>query len=77
LEAEIRKDFLDSLAGIRLLKKQVRLGIYLAYRYYFYLLKEIERASPQDILKKRYRLSTAKKTQLLVKAYLRNSLNIF
>jgi len=77
LEAEIRKDFLDSLVGIRQLKKQVRLGIYLAYRYYFNLLKKIEKASPEEILKKRYRLSTAKKTQLLVKAYLRNSLNMF
>jgi phytoene/squalene synthetase len=77
LEAEIEKDFLDSMVGIRQLKKQVRLGIYLAYRYYFHLLKEIKKADPEEILKKRYRLSTAKKTQLLVKAYLRNTLNTF
>ena len=77
LVAEIEKDFLDSMVGIRQLKKQVRLGIYLAYMYYFHLLKEIKKAGPEEILKKRYRLSMAKKTQLLVKAYLRNTLNTF
>lgn len=77
LEAEIKNDFRESMQGIRQLKKQVRLGVYLAYRYYFHLLKEIEQAEPQDILKKRYRVSGTKKTILLIKAYLRNSLNIF
>lgn len=77
LEAEIEKDFLESMKGIRQLKKQVRLGVYLAYRYYFHLLKEIEEANPEDILKKRYRVTGTKKTILLLKAYLRNSLNIF
>lgn len=77
LEAEIEKDFFESMKGIRQLKKQVRLGVYLAYRYYFHLLKEIEEANPEDILKKRYRVTSAKKTVLLLKAFLRNSLNIF
>ncbi|HLN74876.1 MAG TPA: phytoene/squalene synthase family protein [Prolixibacteraceae bacterium] len=77
LETEIEKDFFESMKGIRQLKKQVRLGVYLAYRYYFHLLKEIEQANPEDILKKRYRVTSTKKTVLLLKAFLRNSLNIF
>ena len=77
VEAEIEKDFIESMEGIRQLKKQVRLGVYLAYRYYFYLLKEIKEADPEDILKKRYRITGTKKTILLIKAYLRNTLNIF
>jgi len=77
LEAEIEKDFLESMEGIKQLKKQVRLGVYLAYRYYFHLLKEIQKAGPEEILKKRYRVTGTKKTILLIKAYLRNSLNIF
>jgi phytoene/squalene synthetase len=77
LETEIEKDFFESMKGIRQLKKQVRLGVYLAYRYYFHLLKEIEQANPEDILRKRYRVTSTKKTVLLLKAFLRNSLNMF
>ena len=76
LEAEIEKDFLDSMEGIRQLKKQVRLGVYLAYSYYLHLLKEIKKARPEEILKKRYRITTTKKSVLLVNAYLKNALNL-
>jgi len=77
LEAEIEKDFLESMEGIKQLKKQVRLGTYLAYSYYFNLLKEIQKADPEEILKKRFRIKGSKKTMLLINAYLRNTLNIF
>lgn len=76
LEAEIEKDFLESMEGIRQLKKQVRLGVYLAYSYYIHLLKEIKKARPEEILKKRYRITTTKKSYLLVNAYLKNALNM-
>ena len=76
LEAEIEKDFLESMEGIRLLKKQVRLGVYLAYSYYMHLLKEIKKARPEEILKKRYRITNTKKSYLLVNAYLKNVLNL-
>ena len=76
LEAEIEKDFLESMEGIRQLKKQVRLGVYLAYSYYMHLLKEIKKARPEEILKKRYRITNTKKSYLLVNAYLKNTLNM-
>jgi phytoene synthase len=76
LEAEIEKDFQDSMEGIRQLKKQVRLGVYLAYTYYIHLLKEIKKARPEEILKKRYRITNTKKSYLLVNAYLKNALNM-
>ncbi len=76
LEAEIEKDFQESMEGIRQLKKQVRLGVYLAYSYYLNLLKEIKKARPEEILKKRYRVSTRRKSYLLVNAYLKNALNL-
>ena len=76
LEAEIEKDFQDSMEGIRQLKKQVRLGVYLAYSYYLHLLKEIKKARPEEILKKRYRVSNRRKSYLLVNAYLKNALNL-
>jgi len=76
LEAEIEKDFQESIEGIRQLKKQVRLGVYLAYSYYLNLLREIKKARPEEILKKRYRVSTRRKSYLLVNAYLKNALNM-
>ena len=76
LEDEIEKDFQESMEGIRKLKKQVRLGVYLAYSYYMNLLREIKNARPDEILKKRYRITGTKKSLLLVYAYLRNTLNI-
>lgn len=76
LEDEIEKDFLESLVGIRQLKKQVRLGVYLVYNYYMHLLKEIKKAHPDDILKKRYRITNRKKSILLLNAYLKNRLNL-
>lgn len=76
LEAEIEKDFLESMEGIRQLKKQVRLGVYLAYTYYIHLLKEIKKARPEEILKKRYRITNTKKSYLLVNAYLKNTFNM-
>ncbi len=76
LEAEIEKDFQESMDGIRKLKKQVRLGVYLAYSYYMNLLREIKKARPDEILKKRYRVSTRRKSYLLVNAYLRHAFNL-
>lgn len=76
LEDEIEKDFQESMEGIRQLKKQVRLGVYLAYSYYLHLLKEIKKARPEEILKKRYRVSKRRKSYLLVNAYLKNVLNL-
>ena len=76
LEAEIEKDFQESMEGIRQLKKQVRLGVYLAYSYYLNLLREIKKARPEEILKKRYRVSNRRKSYLLVNAYLKNALNL-
>jgi len=76
LEAEIEKDFLESMEGIRQLKKQVRLGVYLAYSYYLHLLKEIKKARPEELLKKRYRITNTKKSYLLVNAYFKNALNL-
>jgi len=77
LEAEIEQDFLESMEGIRKLKKHVRLGVYLAYSYYMHLLKEIKKARPEEILKKRYRITNTKKSYLLVNAYLKNAFNLF
>jgi phytoene/squalene synthetase len=76
LEAEIEADFRESMIGIRQLKKQVRFGVYLAYTYYTHLLKEIKKARPDDIMRKRYRVTNTRKSYLLASAYLKNTLNM-
>ncbi len=76
LEDEIDRDFQESMEGIRKLNKQVRLGVYLAYSYYMNLLRKIKKARPEEILKKRYRVSNRRKSYLLVNAYFKNALNL-
>jgi phytoene/squalene synthetase len=75
IEEELKADFDASLSGIKGLKKDVRLGVFLAYRYYLELLRKIEPASPQSLTSQRFRVSDGKKMQLLVSCWLKHHLN--
>ncbi len=75
IEEELRADFADSLPGIKGLKKDVRLGVFLAYRYYLELLRKIEPASPQSLTSQRFRVSDGKKMQLLISCWVKHHLN--
>ncbi|HPR33537.1 MAG TPA: phytoene/squalene synthase family protein [Prolixibacteraceae bacterium] len=72
IEDDIRFDFHEAYKGIVQLKKQVRFGVYLAYRYYYELFLKIARAQPDEILQKRFRIPNRAKGVLLLKASLRN-----
>ncbi|MDR4988020.1 MAG: phytoene/squalene synthase family protein [Bacteroidales bacterium] len=72
IEQEIWEDFQGAFPGIKSLDKDVRLGVYLAYRYYLELLKKIQGASAGSVQQQRFRVSNTKKFILLVKCYLRN-----
>ncbi len=72
IEEDIWQDFKGAFPGIKSLNKEARLGVYLAYRYYLELLRKIQQVSPEDIKKKRFRVSNTQKMILLVKCYLRN-----
>jgi len=69
--AEIREDFYQAKIGIRKLPMSARLGVYLAYKYYFVLLRKIERQGVESILNNRIRISNAVKMLLVVKTYIR------
>ena len=71
LKNDIRQDFKEAREGILKLNSDVRLGVYLAYIYYLKLLEKIEKTSPEQILKQRYRVSDTAKLSLLVKAWMR------
>lgn len=77
IENEIQYDFDEAFKGIVRLKPQVRLGVYLAYRYYLRLFHKIQSAHPDAILKQRYRVSNPQKGILMFKASVRNVMGIF
>jgi 15-cis-phytoene synthase len=76
IEKEIAFDFEESYQGIKLLRKDVRLGVYLAYKYYLNLLAKIKKAQPDNLLEKRFRINNGRKVLLLGQCYLQNSLNV-
>ncbi len=75
IEAEIEEDFAEAYKGIKLLRKDIRLGVYLAYKYYLKLLKKIRRAQPDALLEKRFRIANRHKMVLLARCYTQNKLN--
>jgi phytoene/squalene synthetase len=76
IEKDIQKDFLDGFAGIKALPKGARLGVYVAYVYYFALLKKITNTSPSRILEERIRIPNIWKYSLILSSYVRHSLNL-
>jgi len=76
LEADIEKDFNKGMEGIKLLSKDSRLGVYVAYIYYRKLLKKIKSLKPERILKERVSIPNPQKMVLFAGCYLRHSLNI-
>lgn len=77
IEADLRADFAASLPGIRDLKRDVRLGVYLAYCYYHELLRKIESVSSQEMTSTRFSVSTGKKLRLLAVCWFRHTFNLF
>ncbi|MFO7575565.1 MAG: phytoene/squalene synthase family protein [Bacteroidales bacterium] len=71
IERDIAEDFSVALQGIRILDRRSRFGVYLAFRYYVALFDKIKRASPAEVLEKRFRISNVRKATLLVCVWLR------
>lgn len=77
IEADIEKDFKDGLEGIKQLPDGVRLGVYVAYVYYYNLFKKIKRLNAKRLLEdKRIRISNGSKYILMASSFLRHKLNI-
>jgi phytoene/squalene synthetase len=76
IENEISEDFKEGYQGIRMLKKESRLGVYLAYIYYKKLFLKIQKASPDTLMKRRVRVHNFYKIYLLFQAYIKNSTNL-
>lgn len=74
---EIKEDFDYALIGIRKLPKEARFGVLTAYKYYWSLLKKIERTQAKNILLKRIRVPNPAKMLILLNSYFRYQLNMF
>jgi phytoene/squalene synthetase len=76
IESEIKSDFVSALKGVRLLRKDARFGVYLAYLYYFELLRRIEKATAFNLVSNRQSVPGWMKFLLLIKAWFYNQFNL-
>jgi len=76
IEEDIQKDFDHAYEGILQLPIKARLGVYVAYKYYFSLFKKIKKMHPQTILGKRVRIPGYGKAAIIAEAGLRSQLNL-
>ncbi|TRZ42265.1 phytoene/squalene synthase family protein [Robertkochia solimangrovi] len=73
---DIEKDFEIAYKGLIQLPMESRLGVFVAYKYYYNLLKKIKASQPEVILENRIRISNPIKLYILTKAYIRLKFNI-
>ncbi|MES2761203.1 MAG: phytoene/squalene synthase family protein [Bacteroidota bacterium] len=76
LEDDIEIDFNKGLEGIKLLPKNSRFGVYVAYIYYRKLLNKIQSLHPENILEERISIPNTQKMALFASSYVRHSLNL-
>lgn len=76
IEEDIRKEFQHAYIGIKQLPKGVRLGVFLAFKYYISLFQKIKKAAPEEILTKRFRVHDGKKMLLFTSSAIKYRLNI-
>lgn len=76
IEEDITKDFEEGYIGIKKLPKKARFGTYIAYKYYFELLKRIKNTSVKDILNNRVRLPNGVKYSIFIVSLIKKVLNL-
>ena len=76
IEADILKDFGLAMKGILLLPEKARFGVYVAYKYYLSLFDKIRETEPAGILRNRIRIPNYRKWMILVRAGVKNQLNL-
>ncbi|MCB0502822.1 MAG: phytoene/squalene synthase family protein [Bacteroidetes bacterium] len=67
IEKDIQADFEAAFEGILRLPKDVRKGVYLAYKYYYALFKKLCHVSPAAIQENRIRIPNAMKLFILLR----------
>jgi 15-cis-phytoene synthase len=76
IEEEIEADFKQAYEGIMQLPMKAKFGVYVSYKYYMSLFKKIKRVQPERILEKRIRVPNYMKAMIVLRAGLKNQLNL-
>lgn len=76
IENDIQKDFDQAYQGILQLPNKAKFGVYVAYKYYLSLFRKIKRLHPASIMNERVRIPDFHKALILLRAGVRNQLNI-
>jgi 15-cis-phytoene synthase len=76
IEGDIQQDFDYAYKSILQLPLSSRFGVYVAYKYYLSLFKKIKKLQPSKILEERIRIPNYRKAMILVRAGVRNGLNL-
>jgi phytoene synthase len=73
---DIQNDFKEAYAGIRRLPMKARLGVYVAYKYYFSLFRKISKLKPARILESRIRIPDFYKALIVLRASVKNHMGL-
>jgi 15-cis-phytoene synthase len=76
IEQEIETDFKLAYNGILHLPAKARFGVYVAYKYYLSLFRKIKRLKPSKIMEQRIRIPNYRKAMIIVRAGVKNQLNL-
>ncbi len=76
IETEIMDDFANAYIGIKELPLKARFGVYVAYKYYLSLFKKIKRTHAAKILDQRIRIPNYSKAFIVLRAGVKNQLNL-
>jgi phytoene/squalene synthetase len=73
---EIREDFKKGYEGIVKLPNEAKFGVYTAYKYYYQLLKKLQKTPSLEIKNARIRVPNYQKFGLLATSYVNYKLNL-
>lgn len=76
IEEDIANDFKQAYAGILQLPWKARFGVYVAYKYYLSLFMRIKKMQASKIMRQRIRVPNYSKAMIIVRAGLKNQLNL-
>jgi phytoene/squalene synthetase len=69
IESDLENEFDMALYGVMLLPKNVKLGVYVAYRYYYTLFNKIKSTDSSKLMSKRIRINNLHKMWIIIKSY--------
>jgi 15-cis-phytoene synthase len=76
IQEDIEADFKEAYRGILKLPIKARFGVYVAYKYYYSLFRKIKQIEPRYILQTRVRIPNYYKAYIVLRASVKNRLNL-